>query len=146
MKPSRVLLFKRISAIVFLVKLVSFCKYETISGRIFSVSSTDLERFCVSSVVIPPCDIFKVAFVSLITEVLKNLLPKKFPTKLLVMIISLILTIGFVLLFGGVSVINGIYGAVGSFIVSFVSMYGWDSFKELYNRFKYEKENSGGGE
>lgn len=84
--------------------------------------------------------------VSLITEVLKNLLPKKFPTKLLVMIISLILTIGFVLLFGGASVINGIYGAVGSFIVSFVSMHGWDSFKELYNRFKYEKENSGGGE
>lgn len=84
--------------------------------------------------------------VSLITEVLKNLLPKKFPTKLLVMIISLILTIGFVLLFGGVSVINGVYGAIGSFIVSFVSMYGWDSFKELYNRFKYKKENNDGGE
>lgn len=84
--------------------------------------------------------------VSLITEVLKSWLPKKFPTKLLVMIVSLILTIGFVLLFGGVSVINGVYGAVGSFIVSFVSMYGWDSFKELYNRFRYGKENSSGGE
>ena len=84
--------------------------------------------------------------VSLITEVLKNLLPEKFPTKLLVMIISLILTIGFVLLFGGVSVVNGVYGAIGSFIVSFVSMYGWDSFKELYDRFRYRKENSGGGE
>ena len=84
--------------------------------------------------------------VSLITEVLKNLLPTKFPTKLLVMLISLILTIGLVFLFGGVSVINGIYGAVGSFIVSFVSMYGWDSFKELYDRFKYGKESSSGGE
>lgn len=84
--------------------------------------------------------------VSLITEVLKDWLPKKFPTKLLVMIISLILTIGFVLLSGGVSVINGVYGAIGSFIVSFVSMYGWDSFKELYNRFRYGKENSSGGE
>lgn len=84
--------------------------------------------------------------VSLITEVLKSWLPKKFPTKLLVIIISLILTIGFVLLFGGVSVINGVYGAIGSFIVSFVSMYGWDSFKELYDRFRYRKENSGGGE
>lgn len=84
--------------------------------------------------------------VSLITEVLKSWLPKKFPTKLLVMIISLILTIGFVLLFGGVSVVNGVYGAIGSFIVSFVSMYGWDSFKELYDRFRYRKEKCGGGE
>lgn len=78
--------------------------------------------------------------VSLITQVLKNILPKSFPTKILVVIISMILTIGFILFFGGVSVAGVAYGIVGSFIVAFIAMYGWDSFKEMVDRFKYKEE------
>lgn len=79
--------------------------------------------------------------VSLITQVLKNIVPKKFPTKILVIIISLILTELFVIIFGGITLLNIVFGAIGSFIVGFIAMYGWDNAKELYNRYRYQDVN-----
>ena len=76
------------------------------------------------------------AIVSIITEVLKKILPQKFPTKILVMIISLIVAIVVVLIFYEISAKMIILSIAGSFIVAFISMYGWDTFKELINRFK----------
>lgn len=79
------------------------------------------------------------ALVSLIVEVLKKIVPQSFPTKALVMIVSLIITLGFVLLFTVISVKNIVLGIIGSFVVAFISMYGWDTFKEIIGRFKYSE-------
>lgn len=77
------------------------------------------------------------ALVSIITEVLKKIVPQSFSTKALVMIISLVITLGFVLIFCAISVKIIVLGIVGSFVVAFISMYGWDTFKEIITRFKY---------
>lgn len=78
--------------------------------------------------------------VTIITEVLKNILPQNFPTKALVLIVSLIVTITFTLIFGAISVKSIFVGIVGSFAVAFISMYGWDTFNELIVRFKNPRE------
>ena len=75
------------------------------------------------------------AFVSIITEVLKGIVPKSFPTKLLVLIISLIITVLAVILFCEINFKMITAGIVGSFVVSFVSMYGFDSLKSIFDRF-----------
>ena len=74
------------------------------------------------------------AFVSIITEVLKGIIPKSFPTKLLVLIIILFCEISFKMIAAGI---------IGSFVVSFVSMYGFDSLKSIFDRFT---KGSNGGE
>lgn len=75
------------------------------------------------------------AFVSIITEVLKGIVPKSFPTKLLVLIISLIVTVLAIIVFCEVSFKMIVAGIMGSFVVSFVSMYGFDSLKSIFDRF-----------
>ena len=77
------------------------------------------------------------AIVSIITELFKNIIPKSFPTKALVMITSLIITLGFMLIFCAISVKMIVLGIIGSFVVAFISMYGWDTFKEIIIKFKY---------
>ena len=81
------------------------------------------------------------AFVSIITEVLKEIIPKSFPTKLLVLIISLIVTVLAVIFFCEISFKMIAAGIIGSFVVSFVSMYGFDSLKSIFDRFM---KNNGG--
>lgn len=76
------------------------------------------------------------AFVSVITEVLKGIIPKCFPTKLLVLIISLIVTIFAIVLFCDINIKMIIAGVIGSFVVSFVSMFGFDSLKSIFERFR----------
>lgn len=77
------------------------------------------------------------AIVSTITELFKNIIPQAFPTKALVMIISLIITLGFIIIFCAISVKTIVLGIIGSFVVAFISMYGWDTFKEIIVKFKY---------
>ena len=81
------------------------------------------------------------AIISIITEILKNIISKSFPTKLLVLIISLIITFVFVIIFYPISFTSIAFGIIGSFIIAFVSMYGFDSFKDIIKRFiPYNKE------
>ena len=77
------------------------------------------------------------AIVSIFTELFKNIIPKSFPTKVLVMITSLIITLGFILIFCAISIKMIAFGIIGSFVVAFISMYGWDTFKEIIIKFKY---------
>lgn len=77
------------------------------------------------------------AIVSIFTELFKNIIPKSFPTKALVMISSLIITLGFILIFCAISIKMIAFGIIGSFVVAFISMYGWDTFKEIIIKFKY---------
>ena len=77
------------------------------------------------------------AIVSIFTELFKNIIPKSFPTKAFVMITSLIITLGFILIFCTISIKMIAFGIIGSFVVAFISMYGWDTFKEIIIKFKY---------
>ena len=77
------------------------------------------------------------AIVSIFTELFKNIIPKSFPTKALVMITSLIITLGFILIFCAMNIKMIAFGIIGSFVVAFISMYGWDTFKEIIIKFKY---------
>lgn len=72
--------------------------------------------------------------VSVITEIFKNIVSQKFPTKALALIISLIVTLLFVIFFCTLNVKTIILGIVGSFVVAFISMYGWDTFSEIKHK------------
>ena len=79
--------------------------------------------------------------VSLITEVLKDLPGiKKVPTKALVILVSLIVTVAALLVYvayAGVTLLwyYVVLAVFGAFVVAYISMYGWDTLKELKDRF-----------
>ena len=79
--------------------------------------------------------------VSLIVEVLKELPGiKKIPTKLLVIIISLIVTVVALFAYSAMQGITVLWYYVvlavfAAFVVAYISMYGWDTLKELKDRF-----------
>ncbi len=75
------------------------------------------------------------ATVGIVVEVLKQIIPKTFPTKLLAILVSLVVSIGFVLLAYGGDVKMIIMGVLMGFVVSYVSMFGFDTLKDLYKRF-----------
>ena len=79
-------------------------------------------------------------FISIVTQLTKEFIPKVIPTTLYVLIISVISTVVGVLCYlqyKGLEI--KFYIVVGSialgFLVAFISMYGWDEFKELKDRF-----------
>lgn len=79
--------------------------------------------------------------VSLITELLKDLPGiKKVPTKAFVILVSLVVTVAALLIY--VAYIDIIllwyYVALAvfaAFVVAYIAMYGWDTLKELKDRF-----------
>lgn len=79
--------------------------------------------------------------VSLIVEVLKELPGiKKIPTKLFVIIISLIVTVVALFVYSAMQGITVLWYYVvlavfAAFAVAYISMYGWDTLKELKDRF-----------
>ena len=79
-------------------------------------------------------------FISIVTQLTKEFIPKVIPTKLYVLVISVISTVVGVLCYlqyKGLEI--KFYIVIGSvalgFFVAFISMYGWDEFKELKDRF-----------
>lgn len=80
--------------------------------------------------------------VAIITEVLKNLLPKNFPTKILATLVSFVVVIGYNIVFGEASPSSIFMAIFGGFVVAFISMFGYDQFKETILRFK--NPNDGG--
>ena len=80
---------------------------------------------------------------TIIVEVLKNVLPKKFPTKALAMITSFFVMAGCIIAFGSFNAQSIVLGIFGSFVIAFISMFGFDTFKEVLDRFKVEKDKGG---
>lgn len=74
--------------------------------------------------------------VTIVVQVLKNVLPESIPTKLLTLIVALILTVAATLIFSGITVETIFFSIFGSFIVAYASMFGFDTMKELFERFK----------
>ena len=79
-------------------------------------------------------------FVSIVTQLTKEFIPKKVPTKLYVIILSLIVTTSATLsLFQIRGVEIKFYLIVGSiamsFVVAFIACNGWEEFNALKDRF-----------
>ena len=84
--------------------------------------------------------------VNIIVQVTKEFIP--LPTKAWCIIVSMSVVLGSMLaLVSGKQIeftaLTIILGILGSFIIAFISMYGFDTFKELWERFK-EGENING--
>lgn len=75
------------------------------------------------------------AATAIIVEVLKAVLPKSFPTKILAMIVSFVVVLGYTFVFETISIASIILAIFDGFVVSFISMFGFDQFKEIINRF-----------
>lgn len=79
--------------------------------------------------------------VSLIVEVLKELPGvKKIPTKAFVIITSLVVTVVALLIYvayAGIPLLwyYVVLAVFAAFVVAYISMYGWDTLKELKDRF-----------
>jgi hypothetical protein len=79
-------------------------------------------------------------FISIVVQLTKEFVPKVIPTKLYVLVISIITTVTGTLCYCSY---NGYdikyYTVIGSivlgFIVAFVTMYGWDELKSIKDRF-----------
>lgn len=86
-----------------------------------------------------------VALTMVIVEVLKNIVPKSFPTKVLTLIVAIVVGIAALVISGGIGVIPVIEQVLGSFVVAFISMNGFDGLKELVERIT-KGEDDGGAE
>lgn len=98
---------------------------ETLFGLSIGISLSDLGALT--------------ALTTVVVEVLKNVLPKKFPTKALTIIVALTLTLIFGIMSFGSAVSSIVISALAGFIVAFISMNGFDSLKEIWNRFTADK-------
>ena len=79
--------------------------------------------------------------VSLITEMLKDLPGiKKVPTKALAILVSLIVTVAALMVYvayAGVTLLwyYVVLAVFAAFVAAYIAMYGWDTLKELKDRF-----------
>lgn len=84
---------------------------------------------------------FLAFIVNIITEMTKDINPiKKIPTKLYVVFVSIIVNFLCLIVYSNFenNVINISYFIVAflaSFVIAYISIYGWDTFNELKDRF-----------
>lgn len=71
---------------------------------------------------------------SIIVQVLKNIFPKKFPTRLLTLIVALVVVIGNTLITGPITFGSIVSALFTSFVVAFISMFGFDSVKDIIKK------------
>lgn len=87
---------------------------------------------------------FLAAINSIIVQVMKNILPEEFPTKALALITAILVVIGYIFVFGVMSAQMIVLGIVTAFVVAFASMFGFDSLRDAFIRFKTSEKDSGG--
>ena len=75
------------------------------------------------------------ALTSIIVQVLKKIIPSKFPTQALVIIVALFITILASVMVYGVLFKTFVIGLISGFVVAFISMEGFDSLKNIWTRF-----------
>lgn len=72
---------------------------------------------------------------SLITQVLKNVLPDSIPTKIVTLIVAFLVMFGYLFATGAlISLSAVVFGIFGGFVVAFIAMFGFDSFKDIIGR------------
>jgi Na+/melibiose symporter-like transporter len=75
------------------------------------------------------------AITSVIVEILKKILPDKVPTQIVTLIVGIIVSLVCVILFSGISVSSIVLGILEGFGVSYASMYGYDTLKDIIDKF-----------
>ena len=75
------------------------------------------------------------ALTSIIVQVLKKIIPSKFPTQALVIIVALFITILASVMVYGVLFKTFVIGLISGFVVAFISMEGFDSLKNIWTKF-----------
>lgn len=83
---------------------------------------------------------FLAAINSIVVQVLKNVVPDEFPTKPLALITAILIVMGYIFVFGALTAKMIILGLVTSFIVAFASMFGFDSLRDAFVRFKVKSD------
>lgn len=83
-------------------------------------------------------------FVSIVVQLTKDFIPKVIPTKLYVLILSIVVTMVVTLCYLSYKSMEiKFYLIIGSFalgfVVAFIAIYGWNEFKELKDRFIQKK-------
>lgn len=78
---------------------------------------------------------------TIIVEVLKKILPDKIPTQLLTVAVSILCAVGMTLCLPEITVAAVIKGIFTGFAASFISMNGFDTFKNLYGRFTLKQQD-----
>ena len=79
--------------------------------------------------------------VNIIVQILKDFFPNV-PTKIITIIISIIVCLVYSIMETGFTVPALVFGVFGGFIVSYAAMNGFDTVKEISNRFNLK----GGGD
>lgn len=87
---------------------------------------------------------FLAAINSIVVQVMKNVLPDEFPTRALALISAILIVMGYIFVFGTMTAQMIILGLVTSFVVAFASMFGFDSLRDAFIRFKISEKDSGG--
>ena len=75
------------------------------------------------------------ALTSIIVQVLKKIVPSKFPTQALAIIVALFVTTLASVMYYGVMLSSFGIGILSGFVVAFIAMEGFDSLKNIWNRF-----------
>ena len=82
------------------------------------------------------------AITNISVELIKNLFPK-IPTKIITIIIAIIVSLIYAIMEMGFTAPALVFGIFGGFVVAYAAMNGFDTIKEISNRFKIEDK---GGE
>ncbi len=78
---------------------------------------------------------FIAAITTVVVEVLKQCVSKKFPTQILTLIVSLLFSLGISIACYGIVLEAILIAILMGFISAYVSMKGFDSLKEIFNRY-----------
>lgn len=84
------------------------------------------------------------AITAIVVELIKDLVPKQIPTKLVAIIVGIIVSLIFFITFQGFAAAVVIKGILSGFVVSFISMNGFDSIKEIWKRVSKKEDDVDG--
>lgn len=85
------------------------------------------------------------ALTNIIVELVKGYLPKV-PTKIVTLIVSIIVCLVYAIMEMGFVAPALIFGIFGGFVVAYIAMNGFDTLRDITNRFKLEDKGGGKNE
>lgn len=85
------------------------------------------------------------ALTNIIVELVKGYLPKV-PTKIVTLIVSIIVCLVYAIMEMGFVAPALAFGIFGGFVVAYIAMNGFDTLRDIINRFKLEDKGGGKNE
>ena len=84
------------------------------------------------------------AITAIIVELIKDFIPKKIPTKAVAIVVGIIVSLIFFIILQGFAAQVVIKAILSGFVVSFISMNGFDSIKEIWKRVSKKEDDTNG--